>query len=381
MKNESPLANQELDPEQWVQKYLRLNNIQYNYKTDSFVLDGSTLDFNLLLSKLRLAAYQCRVLHIKPLLPDAINVLKKQCTVDFLNNLRKSLISQPTEQDLVAEFVQACTGKVDSIDLAVMKHWVWQIKRKIFGLPVGNHMMLILCGASGGGKSVACHAFLKPIEAVSVCRDMTVFNDQFSRNAFTRFYCMFMDELSKVDDVDINCLKNVLTAPTLDFRSIHSEANNSGPQNCTFLGCSNTPLKDQIKDPTSSRRFYQLDCDEKLDWNTINSLDYFALWRSMDENSPSPIDCCLQEVRERQESQRQKDSVELFLSEMEPTGTLKAMDAYRSYGQFLEQQNLKSEQLSVTKFSFRLLELGIRKYRTANGVMYSFDHPSKTNVA
>jgi hypothetical protein len=108
----------------------------------------------------------------------------------------------------------------------------------------------------------------------------------------------------------------VISATTIDWRGIGSETIHSAAQNSTFIGCTNLPVRERIHDSTSSLRFWELKCTDLLAWEKINSIDYLALWRSVDENSPCPIIPCLAEVRERQERDIQfKDRIQCWLSE------------------------------------------------------------------
>ena len=64
------------------------------------------------------------------------------------------------------------------LDIAVVKHFVWQVKRKLIGLPVDHHIMPILFGKSGGGKSVAIHKLVEPLKELTLETNMSVFQDQ-----------------------------------------------------------------------------------------------------------------------------------------------------------------------------------------------------------
>ncbi|NJL23881.1 MAG: hypothetical protein HC902_00965 [Calothrix sp. SM1_5_4] len=46
-----PLANSELNPEQWVELFITSNSISYDYKTASIWQEGELLDSKFLLSK------------------------------------------------------------------------------------------------------------------------------------------------------------------------------------------------------------------------------------------------------------------------------------------------------------------------------------------
>jgi hypothetical protein len=308
------LANVNLTPEEWVGRYCQIHCVAYHYKTNSFREQGEVIDCGLLLSQMRLLAFNLEQTHLKSLLPDAIAVWKKEEERAFLRRLRKHLHFKLPERDWIGEWVGAATSRQDPLDVAVMRHFVWQVRRKLYGLPVEHHMMPTLYGKSGGGKSVAMHALLKPLSDVSIGREMTVFNDPFGRRQFTRNFIMCFDELGKSHQADINSLKNIVTASEISWRGMNSESTHSAPQNCTFIGASNFPVRDRIQDTTSARRFWQLNCAATLDWNAINTIDYEALWSSIDEHDPSPVFLLLEQIQAVQNAEiRAKDPVEQWI--------------------------------------------------------------------
>ena len=305
----------DLSPEQWVAKYCSTQGIEYHYKTNSISRHGEVIDSALLLSEMRLLTYSLDLMHLKPLLGDALNLWKVGQASKFLGEFRSQLKFQPTERDWVAEFAQACTGNINPLDAAVIRHFCWQVKRKLFGLPVEHHMMVVAYGKSGGGKSVAVRKLLRPLDAITLNKDMSVFNDAFGKRQFSRCYVMFLDELGKSHQTDVNSLKNIITSETMDWRGINSDSMMSGRQNCTFIGCSNEPVRERIWDTTSARRYWQLNCADQLDWDKINAIDALALWQSVDENGSCPIIPFLPEIQAIQERDiKGKDPVEEWLS-------------------------------------------------------------------
>lgn len=311
----STLTDGETSAEVWIDRYARLHGIEYHYKTHSVRQDGEAIDPALFIAQMRLMTHRLDLGGIKKMLPDGFLVWRREQARAFIRKLRHNLEFKSINSDPLSDWVEASTGRRDPIDIAITRHFIWQVKRKLFGLPVEHHLMMVLFGTSGAGKSVAVHKLLAPIMDVTSLRDLTIFNDQFARRAFARNYVIFFDELGRSQDADINALKNIITSPTVDWRGIGSESVHSAPQNSTFIGCSNLPVRERIHDPTSSRRFFQLDCASKLDWDKINSIGYLALWKSVDENSPCPILSCINEVRAIQQRDIQhQDLIEHWLS-------------------------------------------------------------------
>lgn len=69
-----------------------------------------------------------------------------------------------------------------------------------------------------------------------------------------------------------------------------------------------------------NRRFYEIPCLDKLNWADIggytedDGIDYYSLWKSIDEECESPIVPYLNEIKKYQENFRSKTLVEDWLS-------------------------------------------------------------------
>jgi hypothetical protein len=287
---------------------------------------------------------------------------------------REALRFLPSSDDVLARWVAAVTGKDDPVDRAVMAHFVWQVKRKLYGLPVEYHLMPLLHGAQGCGKTTAINKLTEPLR--DLCDspgDLQMLGD--SREAFrlNRAFIMFFDEMAKANRVDVDSLKNRITQDTLRWRALNMNRVAAGTNNATFIGATNTSLMDLIYDPSGIRRFYQVECQDPCDWRTVDGLDYAALWRSIDHSGPTPLLPVLTVVKERQEQMRQKDAVEEFLAECcevggEWTG---ALTVYESFKTFLA-GDMRGDKWSSTRFGRRLKGLlGESGVKVSNGTKYN----------
>jgi hypothetical protein len=331
---------------------------------------------------MRLLAFNLEQSRLKSLLPDALAVWKKREERAFLHRLRQRLQFKSPGRDHVADWVHAATGRCDSLDVAVMRHFIWQVRRKLYGLPVDYHMLPILYGRSGGGKSVAMYALLKPLNEVTISRDLTVFNDLFGRRQFSRNYVMVFDELGKSHQADVNSLKNIVTATEVSWRGMNSEATHTVQQNCTFIGASNHPVRERIQDSTSARRFWQLNCASRLNWHLVNSIDYESLWCSVDEKGVSPILPLLDQIQSVQNAEiRAKDIIEQWI-EMQCEVTAFDGDCptteemYASFVKWCANQNVPGRP-GLQMFSrglprrFETLEWSVTSKRTYRGTVWS----------
>ena len=314
--SESKLKNSNLSPLEWINEFMIIHKITYDYKTDSIKQKDNAIDSRLALSNVRLSALSNGMGHIKNYLPDAIAVWKKEQSKLALESIKASVSfsTSLTPTTSIDTWVKGVTGSSDNLNIKVMEHWIWQIKRKLAGLEVEHHIMPILYGKSGAGKSVAVRNLINPLQEAAISTDMSIFMDQFSKKQFSRNFIMFFDELDGAEGIDINKLKQVITAPSLEYRVMKSEAFFSSKQNCTFIGCTNSPVRERIKDSTSARRFWEIQTQDKIDWNIINGLDYLALWKSVNETAPSPILPFLSELQLRQQAElRSKSLIEEWI--------------------------------------------------------------------
>jgi hypothetical protein len=118
-----------------------------------------------------------------------------------------------TPNDELNRWVKALTGKEDPLDILVMQHFIWQVKRKMLDKDVERHMMPILVGRTGSGKSVAVHKLLGPVIQLSeMGKDLGIFGDDREWAVFHKYYVIFFDEMSKARKVDVEALKNTITA-------------------------------------------------------------------------------------------------------------------------------------------------------------------------
>jgi hypothetical protein len=238
-------------------------------------------------------------------------------------------------------WVRAVTGDEDLVDLAVMKHFIWQVKRKLHGLPVMEHLMPVIFGPQRIGKTEAVKRLLGPIQEISdPSADMAFLKDNRELFRLATFYAVFFDEMANAERADVNILKQRISSDVVRWRMMRTTRLASAPNVATFIGATNTEIGEMLYDPTGLTRFYQLHAPDKLDWDAINNINYEDLWASVDHKAELPINPVLKKVRERQEGVRPKDSVETFFEEAcriaghKDDGWTKASVVYEKYREF-----------------------------------------------
>ncbi len=300
---------------------------------------------------------------------------------EFKNERLKSFRSDLKfrEKNQILElWLRSVTGESERfpVYLAVMSHFIWQVKRKVFELPVEHHIMPVISGKQGSGKSTAISKLVEPIADYCVTLDVSSATDNREYFNFHKNFICFFDELAKAEKADVNSLKKLITAPKITYRMLGRHENGEAPNTCTFIGATNGRIEDMIYDPTGMRRFFEIPGLDKLDWSIINGTQYLGLWQGVDEHSVSPIIPFLEQVHNLQEEIRSQDSVEEWLSEKQITfvsgdtlviGEIRKSpsELYDNYVDWLDLQ--KRKPVSLKKFSLRIRQQGAVQSRSPAG--------------
>jgi hypothetical protein len=221
----------------------------------------------------------------------------------------------PTELE---RLLIAMTGKCDPVEFVVFQHLLWQIKRKLFGKKVFEHMMLILRGRQGAGKTEVVRRLFSAIKAWFKCTSLREITDERWKYFLKSAYAVFCDELQHAEWTSVDALKNIISSEELASRKLSTNTYDNLIQNATFLGASNKPLTELIRDSTGMRRFFEILTLDKMDWGVINQIDTLKIWRSIDENQDEPyIQPYLEEIRGIQSQLIVPDTEEEFLREFQ----------------------------------------------------------------
>lgn len=356
-------------PEPWVRSWIENRKATYSYRHESLFIGGRVVPLDVLLDRLHLDSFEGPRFRDRTLSAALGQWTHAQDALAVAALRAKLAFDSSVPASTVARFVTACTGKADAVDVAVVQHFIWQVKRKLNDLPVDFHMMPVLyrerspdSKGQGGGKTTAVAKLLGPVsEAVVNVSDLKEAIDPRGYRRYTRAFVAVVDEMARGEVANTDSLKGLITAPTLNWRVLGKNKDAVGVNRATFIGTANKSLTELIYDSTGLRRFYQLECLETLHWETINGLDYTALWRSVDERGPAPILPVKAEVDARQELWTPKDAVEEWL-----TGFERRADADKAtwrggrklHEQFTEwQKGVGRPSWSETRFGKRLKQL------------------------
>lgn len=270
------------------------------------------------------------------------------------------------KEDLVpvTAFVKALTGKEDQDDIAVVAHWMWQVKTKMVGKTPSYHVMPILFGKQEGGKTVAMNKLIGPINNFRLNISLDQMGDDRYFKAMSENYVIVFDEMQGADRTDIDALKKQVTIDDNDYRPLGTNEVFKVRQACSFIGATNRPVAEQIVDATGMRRFWQLNCMDKLDWNVLSGLDYVAMWKGIDENKADGyILPRISEIRAKQQELVAKDEITMYMEEngiiigKTPTKRVNVADLYIHYKSWAETSGFKA--MSKAWFGRRLSGKGL----------------------
>lgn len=243
-----------------------------------------------------------------------------------------------TDHGEVEKFLIALIGSAQEEQVSVFKHFLWQVKRKALELPVEHHIMPVIIGLPGAGKSMAMEKLVNPLRDLVHYSDLKACEDDRKGALFHDSLVIVMDEMSKCAQTDISALKRMVTSHKVTYRILGTNKFKTGTNKATLIGTSNSPIKALIKDITGNRRFYPLNALPKgeVDWATINSIDYLNMWRAVDANNPCPILPHLAAIHETQEKGRHRHDIERWLNEMGAypckESLIKSSDLFREWG-------------------------------------------------
>lgn len=268
-------------------------------------------------------------------------------------------------------WLKALTGSINELDVAVMAHWLWMLKRRARDLSVIHHIMPVLYGPQGCGKSVAIKKLLTPIkEYVLSSVSMDQLGDSRVALSMSQNLVIFLDELPKVNKVDMNTLKNQISTSQNSFRKLGTHIVVTAPMRVSLIGATNHSLNESLFDNTGNRRFYQIKTSDIVDHNTINNINYEALICGIDERLPTGYLTgeMLNRLKQDQIELATKDDITLFLEHFAiiPNGPVHKIDSsvlFKEYQKWAHEQGIKQAANNIW-FSRRLKNSGVKSEET-----------------
>lgn len=284
-----------------------------------------------------------------------------------------------------SKFINAITAVNVEETKTVMKHFFWQVKRKMFNKPVTDHIMPVFFGQQGIGKSSIIQQICGPLKEFTASTDFAAITDNRSHGLWKNYILVF-DEMGRSTITNIEDIKRRITEESFIGRILGTNNDTHVINKSTFVGSTNRDLGRLIFDDTGMRRFYQIDCLDKFDWTVTNSIDFKLLWRSIDENSPSKFkaDRALYErIVAVQNSKRHITLVENFLLDRKYSATEEKLTATEFFTEFqaYELQHTPRNEKNSTNFGKEVMDtfaripgLVIEKGRSNKGAIYKITY-------
>jgi len=316
-----------LTTEQWVYRFIEKNNVKTSYNQKIY-FNGDIVPVATLIRKAEIQwdseGKRSKINVIKSIFEewesDTRKGIIKRVRERFKHNANKSYV---LGDDPITRFTRAIVGeKCEDFDQhrAVIAHFIWQTKRKIFGLHVNHHMCPVFVGKQGSGKTQAIENLIKPLKFLSIDANLGTFVREAERFVFGTYYIVKLDEFANGRKSDLETMKHIITSDDINYRTFYTQKMAFMPNVSTFIGASNRSVAEIFNDQTGSRRFYEIPCLDKLDWDQIGGntedegIDYFSLWISIDENDESPIAPFISSINSYQEKFRARSIVEEWLA-------------------------------------------------------------------
>ena len=182
----------------------------------------------------------------------------------------------------------------------LMKHWAWQVKRKMNDRPVKNHIWLNFYGAAGLGKTTALNKISAPItDFTSTTSISKLFDDTREIKRLTENFILIFDEMAVNVESEASgghltadqksTLKSIITGDRIDARIYTTQDQAKRKITFSCISSANEHLYDVIYDETTMRRFFDFNCNgvRPKSFTEINNyLDHSIIfWKSINEDS------------------------------------------------------------------------------------------------
>lgn len=195
----------------------------------------------------------------------------------FMSSQKKYLcaIFEYTGNKFIDEFIKYVYNYLDiaeDFDVFDMmfRHWLWCLKRRIFGKPVVWHIWLNFNGAQGIGKSQMLIRMFKTFEDFTVVTNLKIMNDiEREYKKFTDNYVIIFDDLNsgenndsdlQLNDSAVDAIKQIMTQEVFTVRQFQTQDQSRVPNTFVPISTANKHLYDVIYDGDAMRRWFEFNC-------------------------------------------------------------------------------------------------------------------------
>lgn len=189
----------------------------------------------------------------------------------------------------------------------VLKQWMWQVKRFLYGKEVRAPLLVNIYGAGQGtGKTTFTEEMTKVFGSYRQNADLSQAMDTRHNKLWTENYVVLFDELAKADGeggkqtaasskASLAVLKFLLTSKEIAQREMGRTRFSKGSRVFSALSSSNIPVSEILFDPTGMRRFFEIEIEADIKKeggleetyrriDLIKSADWWSVWKQIDES-------------------------------------------------------------------------------------------------
>lgn len=197
-----------------------------------------------------------------------------------------------------ARLVEAIIDLDTAFGVAVLQHFIWQVKRKQLRLAVCHHLMpVIVSRVQGGGKTTFVIRFLGPLEELASATALLSDIADPRSGEILESPAVFIDDVERLTERQSPVLKSLMTTDAFSRRRLQTSKADNRRQCATLIGTANESVSRLIADPSGHRRFAELPFHNGAVakggnpevWRAVDETDYGLLWRSVNGFGPSPI--------------------------------------------------------------------------------------------
>lgn len=183
----------------------------------------------------------------------------------------------------------------------LMRHWMWQVKRKLIGFDTVWTLWINFFGGTAIGKTSFCNAFSKPFGDFALTTSISkLLDEERQMLKLTSSYIINLDELSINNNAESGVekesklgrdqqatLKALLTQTKMQTRIMGGQKQTTRRLTFSCISSANEHLYDKIYDENTMRRYFEFDCNvDKI--QVFTEMDeikkhIYDLWRSVDE--------------------------------------------------------------------------------------------------
>jgi len=202
---------------------------------------------------------------------------------------------------------------------AAIKKFMHQVKCKMVGKPVDDHLMIVLLGKQGIGKTTLVRTICTPLlESMRTVKFDQIADQRYSME-LSKSFILFVDEMAGAKKAEMNTVKTLITEDRADTRPLGKNEVISLEQKATLIGTSNDEMDQLIRDTTGNRRFVGLRMCDNPDWASLAAVDWTAVWSSVRVDAVDPLKAHNETMKALQGSQRSKTRTEVWLESFDPS--------------------------------------------------------------